>query len=87
MKIKDLIKQLEQYNPETEVYFSNVVECFHSVSGCNYNGELNIQLENHEDVEETREGMDEDTECDFPELDDNEEILVLTISGEENFCG
>ena len=87
MKLKDLIKELEQYNPETEVYFSNVVECFHSVSGCNYDGDIQIQLENHEDVEEMKEGMDEDTECNFPELNENEEILVITISGEENFNG
>ena len=87
MKLKDLIKELEQYNPETEVYFSNVVECFHSVSGCNYDGDIQIQLENHEDVEEMKEDMDEDTECNFPELNENEEILVITISGEENFNG
>ena len=87
MKLKDLIKQLEQYNPETEVYFSNMVECGYSVSGCNYDGDIQIQLENHEDVEEMKEDMDEDTECNFPELKENEEILVITISGEENFNG
>ena len=86
MKVKDLIQQLSQYNPETEVYFSNSLDCFRSSSGCSYEGSLDISLENKDDIDEMRECLNENgDECDLPELKEGEEILVLTISGEENW--
>jgi hypothetical protein len=86
MKVKDLIKQLEQYKPETEVYFSNSLDCFRSASGCSYEGCLDISLENKENVDEVREFLEESgSEYDLPELEEGEEIVVLTISGEENW--
>lgn len=42
MKIKDLINELSQYNQDTEVKFSSIVECFRSVSGCELEGNIQI---------------------------------------------
>jgi hypothetical protein len=86
MKVKDLVQQLNQYNPELDVYFSNTLECFRSTSGCSYEGDLDISLNNKEDIDEVKEFLDESgEEYDLPELKEGEEILVLTISGEENW--
>ncbi len=69
MKIKDLIQQLNQYNPELDVYFSNTLECFRSTSGCSYEGNLDISLNNKEDIDEVKEFLEESgEEYDLPEL-------------------
>ena len=46
MTIKDLINELSQYNQDTEVKFSSIVECFRSVSGCELKGNIQISENN-----------------------------------------
>jgi hypothetical protein len=90
MKIKDLINELSKCNPESDVLFSNSIECFRSMSVCSFQGshrideytkkELREELEDHEfgdDSEDVRREI-------LSEV--GETCVVFSVSGEETSC-
>ena len=91
MKVKDLIKDLQQFNPENEILFGCSIECGYSVSVCNYTGEIYTNEYTNEEIKEEIEGeMDSDTEETYKEVLeslDGKGVCVINISGEETFCG
>lgn len=92
MKIKDLIKELSKLNPESTLLFSNSIECFRSCSGCSFEGDYQLLSFTKKEFKEEVEGMD------FSSVDDEEDykkniikkwdkkgVVVLQVSGEENW--
>jgi len=93
MKIKDLIKKLSECNPESDVLFSNSIECFRSMSVCSFQGshrineytkkELREELEDHEFGDNGDESEDVRNEI-LSEV--GETCVVFSVSGEETSC-
>jgi hypothetical protein len=81
MKIKDLIKELNQFNPETELLFSNSIECFRSVSCCQLVGDLQVLDFTKEELQDECEDVIEEQQIEL--TDDN--YVVLQINGEETY--
>jgi hypothetical protein len=81
MKIKDLIKELNQFNPETEVLFSNSIESFRSVTCCQLKGDLQILDFTKEELQDEYEDVIEEQEITIT----NDEYVVLEINGEETY--
>ena len=90
MKIKDLINELSKCNPESDVLFSNSIECFRSMSVCSFQGshqieeytkkELRKELEDHDfgdDIEDVRSEI-------LSEV--GETCVVFSVDGEETSC-
>lgn len=73
MKVQDLIDNLQKYNPESEIIFSCSIESGRSSSHVGY-GDVSIS---HEDVYEYEiEG----------EIQEEEDVVVLSVWGEESDC-
>ena len=88
MKIKDLIKELSELNPNSTVLFSNSLESGRSFSGCSYLGSYQLNDLSKDEFEEELEETDledEDKEEIFGQVDDSG-VVVLCVSGEETFC-
>lgn len=94
MKVKDLIKELSELNPESTLLFSNNIECFHSMSGCSFVSEYQLldftKKEFKEEVEEMEfnsEGIEDEDEYkkDIINEVDTDEVIVFQVSGEENW--
>jgi hypothetical protein len=87
MKIKDLIKELSEYNPESEVLFSNSIECFRSNSGCSFLSDVSIDTMTKEDLKEEMEGFDIEDNVKEEILDSvkTKEFVHILVSGEETW--
>lgn len=89
MKLKDLIKELSELNPESTILFSNSIECFRSVSVCSYLGDYSINSytknEFKEELEDSFEDNEQTTKEELLESIDGEEVVVFSINGEETY--
>jgi hypothetical protein len=87
MKIKDLIKQLSEYNQECEVLFSNSIECFRSNSGCSFLSDIQIDEMTKEELEEEVEDFDfeEDVKEDILGSVNSTKFVHIVVTGEENW--
>jgi hypothetical protein len=93
MKIKDLITELSKCNPESDVLFSNSIECFRSMSVCSFQGshrideytkkELKKELEDHEFGDDGEDSESVRKEI-LSEVDKT--CVVFSVSGEETSC-
>ena len=94
MKIKDLINELNKFNPESTLLFSNNIECFHSMSGCSFLSDYQLLdftkkefKEEVEGMEFNSDGIEDEDEYKKEILDevDTKEVVVFQVSGEENW--
>lgn len=94
MKIKDLIKELSEFNPETTVVFSSVIECFHSVSGSSFVSDYQLHdftkkgyKEEVMGMEFNSDGIEDEDEYKKEILEDVDKngVLVFQVTGEENW--
>ena len=73
MKVKELIEQLNKFNPEEEIHFYSCIETGRSVSVCQ-DGTMSLDFQDNIDPE-----TGEDRQDGPPQ------ILVLCIDGEETY--
>jgi hypothetical protein len=91
MKIKDLIKELSECNQESDVLFSNSIECFRSMSVCSFRGSHQIEeytkKELREELEDHEFGDDDSEDVRNEILSEvGETCVVFSVSGEETSC-
>jgi hypothetical protein len=93
MKVKDLIKELSELNPESTLLFSNDIECFHSMSGCSFLASHQLldftKKEFKKEVKEMEfnsDGIDgKELKNEILDEVDTDEVVVFQVSGEENW--
>jgi hypothetical protein len=94
MKIKDLIKELSDLNPESTLLFSSSVECFHSMTGSSFVSDYQLLDFTKKEFKKEVEGLDFNSDGIEDEDEYKKEIIdkvgkngviVFQVSGEENW--
>lgn len=65
MKIKDLIKDLQKHDPETNVLFGCSVDSTHTISNCRFTGDIYIDKYTKKQIEKEIEKKIEITSTDM----------------------
>jgi basic membrane lipoprotein Med (substrate-binding protein (PBP1-ABC) superfamily) len=84
MKIKDLISELNKFDPETSVTVGCSIESGRSFSCVLHNGDLSIEEYDNEKIKEEIENVvTEDTQDEYNEIVNSlsEKVVVINISG------
>jgi hypothetical protein len=95
MKVKDLIKELSELNPESTLMFSNHIECFRSDSGCSFIADYQLNDFTKKEFKQEVEDMEFNSDNQIEDEDeykkdiigevDKNGVVVFMVTGVENW--